>query len=189
MFLANISHELRTPLNAILGFSSLMRREPDVSPSQQERLDIINRSGEYLLTLINDVLEMAKIEAGRLQLESAPFDLGAMVRDVADMMRLRAEEKGLRLLLDQSSAFPRHIKGDEARLRQILINLTANAVKFTESRRRDHPAGPAAGRQAASVDRGRGQRRRHQARGPKARCSSLSCNWASQPRKKAPASG
>ena len=131
VFLANISHELRTPLNAILGFSSLMRREPDVSPSQQERLDIINRSGEYLLTLINDVLEMAKIEAGRLQLESAPFDLGAMVRDVADMMRLRAEEKGLRLLLDQSSAFPRHIKGDEARLRQILINLTANAVKFT----------------------------------------------------------
>ena len=74
---------------------------------------------------------MAKIEAGQLQLEVAPFDLGAMVRDVADMMRLRAEEKGLRLLLDQSSAFPRYIKGDEARLRQILVNLIGNAVKFT----------------------------------------------------------
>ncbi len=131
MFLANMSHELRTPLNAILGFSSLMRREPDVSPSQQETLDIINRSGEYLLALINDVLEMAKIEAGRLQLDVAPFDLGAMVRDAADMMRLRAEEKGLRLLLDQSSAFPRYIKGDEARLHQILVNLVGNAVKFT----------------------------------------------------------
>ena len=131
VFLANMSHELRTPLNAILGFSSLMRREPDVSPSQRETLDIINRSGEYLLTLINDVLEMAKIEAGRLQLEAAPFDLGAMVRDVADMMRLRAEEKGLRLRLDQSSAFPRYIKGDQARLHQILVNLVGNAVKFT----------------------------------------------------------
>ena len=131
MFLANMSHELRTPLNAILGFSSLMRREPDVSPSQQETLDIINRSGEYLLALINDVLEMAKIEAGRLQLDVAPFDLGAMVRDAADMMRLRAEEKGLRLQLDQSSAFPRYIKGDEARLHQILVNLVGNAVKFT----------------------------------------------------------
>ncbi len=92
VFLANMSHELRTPLNAILGFSSLMRREPDLTAGEQERLDIINRSGEHLLALINDVLEMAKIEAGRLQLESAPFDLGAMVRDVADMMRLRAEE-------------------------------------------------------------------------------------------------
>ncbi len=131
IFLANMSHELRTPLNAILGFSSLMRREPDASAGQREKLDIINRSGEHLLTLINDVLEMAKIEAGRVQLEVALFDLGGMVRDVADMMRLRAEEKGLRLLLDQSSEFPRYIKGDEGRLRQILMNLVGNAVKFT----------------------------------------------------------
>ncbi len=131
VFLANMSHELRSPLNGILGFSSLMRREPDLTAGQRETLDIINRSGEYLLALINDVLEMAKIEAGRLELEAAPFDLGAMVRDVTDMMRLRAEEKGLRLLLDQSSAFPRYIKGDEARLHQILVNLVGNAVKFT----------------------------------------------------------
>jgi PAS domain S-box-containing protein len=131
MFLANMSHELRTPLNAVLGFSSLMRREPDTTANQRNRLDIINRSGEHLLKLINDVLEMAKIEAGRIELEVAPFDLGALVRDVVDMMRLRAEEKGLRLLLDQSSEFPRYIKGDEGRIRQILMNLVGNAVKFT----------------------------------------------------------
>ncbi len=132
VFLANMSHELRTPLNAILGFSAMLRREPHLAEGQREKLDIINRSGEHLLTLINDVLEIAKIEAGRLQLEIAPFDLGAMVRDVVDLMRLRAEEKGLWLQLDQSSEFPRYIKGDEARLRQILVNLAGNAVKFTK---------------------------------------------------------
>ena len=131
-FLANMSHELRTPLNAILGFSSMMRRDPDVSASQRANLDIINRSGEHLLTLINDVLEVAKIEAGRMRLEIAPFDLGSMVRDVVDMMQIRAQEKGLQLLIDQASEFPRYIKGDEARLRQILVNLVSNAVKFTE---------------------------------------------------------
>ncbi len=131
VFLANMSHELRTPLNAILGFSSLMRREPQLTASQKENLDIINRSGEHLLSLINDVLEMAKIEAGRVQLKISPFDLGSMVRDVVDMMQLRAQEKGLRLLLDQESAFPRFIKGDEARLREVLVNLVGNAIKFT----------------------------------------------------------
>ncbi len=131
VFLANMSHELRTPLNTILGFSGLMRREPELTSSQREKLDIINRSGEHLLTLINDVLEIAKIEAGRIQLQIAPFDAGTMVRDVASMMELRAREKGLRLVLDQSSAFPRYLKGDEGRLRQILVNLVGNAVKFT----------------------------------------------------------
>ncbi|QFY43856.1 response regulator [Candidatus Methylospira mobilis] len=132
LFLANMSHELRTPLNAILGFSSMMRRDPGATESQRGNLDVINRSGEHLLSLINDVLEMAKIEAGRQQLVIAPFDLGGMVRDVATMMQLRAREKGLQLLLDQDSDFPRYIKGDEARLRQILVNLVSNAVKFTE---------------------------------------------------------
>lgn len=131
-FLANISHELRTPLNSILGFSGLMRQEPSLTQRQKQNLDIINRSGEHLLTLINDVLEMAKIEAGRVQLDNSPFDLGAMVRDVTEMMAIRAKEKGLHLLLDQSSQFPRHIDGDEARLRQILINLVGNAIKFTQ---------------------------------------------------------
>jgi PAS domain S-box-containing protein len=131
VFLANMSHELRTPLNAILGFSDLLRRAPDLSDVHREKLDIINRSGSHLLALINDVLEMSKIEAGRLQLDHAPFDLGGLVRDVTDMMRLRAQEKGLTLLLDQSSSFPRFIRGDEARMRQILVNLVSNAVKFT----------------------------------------------------------
>ncbi|ADL55334.1 ATP-binding protein [Gallionella capsiferriformans] len=132
VFLANMSHELRTPLNAVLGFSSLLRKDPLLSKEQRTNLNIINRSGEYLLALINDVLEMAKIEAGWVQLDSAPLDLGMLVRDVTDMMQVRAQEKGLQLLIDQSSEFPRYIRGDEARLRQILINLVGNAVKFTQ---------------------------------------------------------
>ncbi|WP_082879674.1 PAS domain-containing protein [Methylomonas methanica] len=132
VFLANMSHELRTPMNAILGFSGLLRRDPQLTEKQRENLDIINRSGEHLLTLINDVLEVAKIEAGRLKLEIAPFDLGSMVRDVTEMMQIRAQEKSLLLVLDQSSEFPRYIKGDEARIRQIIINLINNAVKCTE---------------------------------------------------------
>ncbi len=131
VFLANMSHELRTPLNAILGFSNMMRRDPLLPDKHRQNIDIINRSGEHLLTLINDVLEMTKIEAGRVQLENAPFDLGSMVRDVTDMMQIRAHEKGLRLLVDQDSRFPRYIVGDEARLRQVMINLMGNAVKFT----------------------------------------------------------
>jgi PAS domain S-box-containing protein len=131
VFLANMSHELRTPLNAILGFSQMMQRDENLSKDQHETLNIINNSGEHLLKLINDVLEIAKIEAGKLQLEIAPFDLHTLVREVSDMMRLRAEQKGLKLELDQSSQFPRYIKTDEARLRQILVNLLSNAIKFT----------------------------------------------------------
>ncbi len=130
-FLANMSHELRTPLNAILGFSAMMRREPELTQDQRQKLDIINRSGDYLLTLINDVLDIARIEAGRVQLENNAFDLGGMIRDITDMMRVRAEEKALQLQVDQTSHFPRYIVGDEARLRQILINLVGNAIKYT----------------------------------------------------------
>jgi CheY-like chemotaxis protein/anti-sigma regulatory factor (Ser/Thr protein kinase) len=126
-----MSHELRTPLNAILGFSSIVRKDPQLPETQWQNLDIINRSGEHLLTLINDVLEMAKIEAGGVSLMTAPFDLGGMVRDVTDMMKVRAKEKGLQLLIDQSSRFPRYIVGDEPRLRQVLINLIGNAIKYT----------------------------------------------------------
>ncbi|MET0006495.1 MAG: AAA family ATPase [Candidatus Thiodiazotropha sp. 6PLUC4] len=131
-FLANMSHELRTPLNAILGFSHMMQRDKNLSKDQHETLNIINNSGEHLLKLINDVLEIAKIEAGKLQLDIATFDLHILVREVSDMMGLRAQQKGLQLALDQSSDFPRYIKGDEARLRQILVNLVSNAVKFTD---------------------------------------------------------
>jgi len=132
IFLANMSHELRTPLNAILGFSSIMRKNPMLHENDRRNIDIINRSGEHLLTLINDVLDMAKIEAGRVHLEEAPFDLGVIVQDVSNMMQARAAEKNLKLLIDQSSEFPRYIIGDEARLRQVLINLVGNAIKFTQ---------------------------------------------------------
>ncbi|MCI5208150.1 MAG: PAS domain S-box protein, partial [Candidatus Electrothrix sp. ATG2] len=133
VFLANMSHELRTPLNAILGFSQLMQTDPQASTSQLEKLHIINRSGHHLLQLINDVLDMSKIEAGRMQLDLQDLDLGELVRDVIDMMRLRAEEKGISLTLAQDSSFPRFIHGDGPKLRQILINLVGNAVKFTET--------------------------------------------------------
>jgi PAS domain S-box-containing protein len=131
VFLANMSHELRTPLNAILGFSHMMQRDETLSNEQHETLNIINNSGEHLLNLINDVLEIAKIEAGKLQLEIAPFDLHTMVNEVTDMMRLRAQQKGIQLELNQSDKTPQYIKSDEARLRQILVNLVSNAVKFT----------------------------------------------------------
>lgn len=132
IFLANMSHELRTPLNAILGFSQIMATESGLTPAQRENIEIINRSGEHLLGLINDVLEIAKIEAGKLQLDVSTFDLHDMVLNVADMMRLRAQQKGLQLQLEQTSDVPRHIKGDASRLRQILVNLVSNAVKFTD---------------------------------------------------------
>jgi signal transduction histidine kinase/CheY-like chemotaxis protein len=132
MFLANMSHELRTPLNAILGFSDLLRRAPGVSEGQQETLAVIHKSGDHLLGLINDVLDIAKIEAGRVRLEPAPFDLGALILDVAEMLRVRARDKGLQLLVDESSQFPRYVVGDEAKIRQILINLISNAIKATE---------------------------------------------------------
>lgn len=132
LFLANMSHELRTPLNTILGFSGILNQDPLLNDSQRRNINIINLSGEYLLTLINDILDIAKIESGKLHLQIASFDLGAMVHDIQEMMRIRAEQKGLQLQFDQSSEFPRYIKGDEARLRQILINLVGNAVKFTE---------------------------------------------------------
>lgn len=132
VFLANMSHELRTPLNAILGFSQMMAQEPGLTASQSESLKIINNSGEHLLKLINDVLELAKIEAGKLQLEVSSFDLHGLVRDIVDMMRVRAQQKGLPLTLEQSPQLPHYIKGDEARLRQILSNLIGNAIKFTD---------------------------------------------------------
>ncbi len=130
-FLANMSHELRTPLNAILGFSALLRRDAGIVGRDREHLDIINRSGEHLLGLINDILDMAKIEAGRVELQIAPLDLHALVRDLVGMMGQRALEKSLELRLEQSSRVVRYLRGDEIRLRQALVNLLGNAIKFT----------------------------------------------------------
>ncbi|MEB3291898.1 MAG: GAF domain-containing protein [Synechococcales bacterium] len=131
-FLANMSHELRTPLNAILGFSQLMNRDPALTPEQQENLSIINRSGEHLLVLINDVLEMSKIEAGQLSLNFNPFDLHQMLRSLQSMLELKAREKDLILKFVEKIPFPCWIFGDESKLRQVLINLLSNAIKFTE---------------------------------------------------------
>ena len=130
-FLATMSHELRTPLNAILGFSHLLR-ENSVSEEQRKQLDIINRSGEHLLTLINDVLDVAKIEAGKYELAIDPCDLASLVRDVIEMMRVRADARNLALACVQSAGFPRYVRTDASKLRQVLINLLGNAIKFTQ---------------------------------------------------------
>jgi PAS domain S-box-containing protein len=131
-FLANMSHELRTPLNAILGFSHLMDGDPNLTDEQQENLVIINRSGEHLLALINDVLEMSKIEAGRVTLQETGFDLYDLLDSLEEMFRLRAAERGLTLSLRRAEDVPRYVVTDEGKLRQVLSNLLGNAAKFTQ---------------------------------------------------------
>ncbi|URD51747.1 hybrid sensor histidine kinase/response regulator [Chroococcidiopsis sp. CCNUC1] len=130
-FLANMSHELRTPLNAILGFSQLMNREPSLTDRQQESLRIINRSGEHLLSLVNDVLDLAKIESGKMTLYPTDFDLYVLLDSIKEMLALRAESKGLQLTIERSNNLPQYIKTDDKKLRQVLINLLGNAIKFT----------------------------------------------------------
>jgi CheY-like chemotaxis protein/anti-sigma regulatory factor (Ser/Thr protein kinase) len=128
-----MSHELRTPLNGILGFAQLLVRRTPRDPEDQQGLQVILKSGEHLLGLINDVLSLAKIEAGRITLEAADFDLAALARDVMGVLRFRAEEKSLLLACEMDeAALPPAVHGDEGRLRQILLNLLGNAVKFTE---------------------------------------------------------
>ena len=131
VFLANMSHELRSPLNAILGFSRLLRDDETVSPEDGQTLDIITQSGEHLLTIVNDVLDLAKIESGRVVLERAAFDVRGTLRDVARLMGERAEAKGLTLTLTIADDVPPAVVGDQSKLRQIVLNLVANAVKFT----------------------------------------------------------
>jgi signal transduction histidine kinase/CheY-like chemotaxis protein/ligand-binding sensor domain-containing protein len=133
-FLATMSHELRTPLNGVLGFAQLLARRHTRDAEDRHGLEVIIRSGEHLLGLINDVLSLAKIEAGRITLEEKAFDLRTLLRDVEQVLRFRAEEKGLRFTIDlQADALPQAVRGDEMRVRQILINLAGNAVKFTEA--------------------------------------------------------
>lgn len=130
-FIANMSHELRTPLNAILGFTQLMIRNQALPVEEQKHLEIISRSGEHLLSLINDVLDLSKIEAECLTLEPDNFDLYGFLNDLKQMFELQANQKNLHLLLEISEATPQYIKTDRGKLRQILINLLNNAVKFT----------------------------------------------------------
>lgn len=131
-FLANMSHELRTPLNAILGFTQLMTRDASLSASQQEHLGIVSRSGEHLLELINDILTMSKIEAGLITLNENSFDLYWLLDSLEEMLRLRAESRGLQLNFEIDPQVSQYLNSDESKLRQVLINLLGNAIKFTE---------------------------------------------------------
>ena len=132
IFLANMSHEFRTPLNAILGFTQLMNRDTSLAAEQQENLGIIGRSGEHLLGLINDVLELSKIEAGRATLNEQSFDLHHLLHGLEEMFRLRAEDEGLTLIFERAPDVPQYVRADEGKLRQVLMNLLGNAVKFTQ---------------------------------------------------------
>ena len=132
VFLANMSHEIRTPMNAILGFSQLMLRDQDLTPQQCQYLGTINRSGEHLLALINDILEMSKIEAGRTTLSLSTFDLSVLLKDLEMMFRVRTNEKKLAFSVEVIGDVPQYIVTDINKLRQVFINVLGNAVKFTE---------------------------------------------------------
>lgn len=132
-FLANMSHELRTPLNIILGFTQLLVRDRLLTAQQQEYLGSIARSGEHLLELINDVLEMSKIEAGRASLNETSFDLYHQLQTLDDMWQPKATTKGLQLILEHQAEVPQYVSADERKLRQVLMNLLSNAIKFTEA--------------------------------------------------------
>ncbi|MEG3850088.1 AAA family ATPase, partial [Microcoleus sp. herbarium13] len=134
-FLANMSHELRTPLNIILGFTQLLLRDRFLSAQQQEHLDTITRSGEHLLQLINDVLEMSKIEAGRASLNETTFDLYHQLNTLDDMWQPKATAKGLQLTVERETNVPQYVRLDESKLRQVLMNLLSNAIKFTPAGR------------------------------------------------------
>ncbi len=131
-FLANMSHELRTPLNGILGYAQILNRDPNLNTGQKDGLGIIYNSGQHLLTLINDVLDLAKVEADKLELELAPLNLSAFLDDIVALMSMAARQKGLQFIYQPDPSLPAFIEADEKRLRQVLLNLLGNAVKFTE---------------------------------------------------------
>ncbi|MBV6625261.1 MAG: response regulator [Rivularia sp. (in: Bacteria)] len=130
-FIAHTSHELRTPLNAILGFAQLLQQETGLSAKQQREIEVIQRSGQHLLTLINDILYVAKIEAGKLNLEFTDFILSSFLENLEAMIRIRTQQKGIEFEHRILSDLPLIVRGDETRLRQLLLNLLSNAVKFT----------------------------------------------------------
>lgn len=153
VFLANMSHELRTPLNAILGFAQLLARSPDIEGEYRENLGIIVRSGEHLLGLINEILDIAKIEAGQTPLQVGAFDLHRLIADIGEMFATRAQSGGLSFAKEIAADLPRYAKGDAGKIRQVLINLLGNAIKFTKaggvrltaaSRPEESPAGAGA---------------------------------------------
>ncbi len=132
-FLANMSHELRTPLNAILGFAQIMEPSPNLTRENRDNLRIIHRSGEHLLTLINQALDLSKIEAGRMLIESTNFDIYRLLDELQDMFQLRAGNQELQLIFQRSPNLPQYVQADHIKLRQVLINLLSNAIKFTQN--------------------------------------------------------
>jgi len=131
-FLANMSHELRTPLNSILGYAQILRRDKTLNDRQRGGLSTIQQSGEHLLTLINDILDLSKIEAGKMELYPSPINLPAFLQMIADIIRIKAEEKSLLFVYEPSPDSPLAVEADGKRLRQVLLNLLGNAVKFTD---------------------------------------------------------
>lgn len=132
VFLANMSHELRTPLNGILGYAQILGRDKKLTPKQLDGVQIIRRSGEYLLTLINDILDISKIEANRIELLPINFNFNDFIRDIVQLFSIRAEQKNITFIYEQLSHLPIGVYADEKRLRQVLINLLGNAIKFTK---------------------------------------------------------
>ncbi len=135
IFLANMSHELRTPLNAILGFAQILKRHKDLSPSRQEAVSTIMRSGDHLLTLINDILDISKIEAGKIELRPGAVSFHVFIHNIDAIVRPWAEAKGLAFSIQKGEALPGVVEADEVRLRQVLLNLIGNAVRYTQSGR------------------------------------------------------
>ncbi|NET57075.1 MAG: PAS domain S-box protein [Symploca sp. SIO2E6] len=132
-FLANMSHELRTPLNGILGYAQILKLQSSLSAKQREQVNIIQQSGEHLLTLLNDILDLSKIEAGKMELYLSNFRLPHFLEGIAEIIRLSAEQKNLVFNYEVLSQLPLYVRGDEKRLRQVLINLLGNAIKFTDT--------------------------------------------------------
>jgi predicted ATPase/signal transduction histidine kinase/DNA-binding response OmpR family regulator/tRNA A-37 threonylcarbamoyl transferase component Bud32 len=131
-FLANMSHELRTPLNGILGYTQICKKDKNLTDQQKNRIDIIHQCGEHLLTLINDILDLSKIEARKMELYPKEFHFPEFLESITEICRIPAEQKGIELIYKTLSSLPKVIRADEKRLRQVLINLLGNAAKFTE---------------------------------------------------------
>jgi signal transduction histidine kinase/CheY-like chemotaxis protein len=131
-FIANMSHELRSPLNAVLGFSQMMMRAKNLTAEHYESVSIINRSGDYLLTLINNILDLSKIEAGKTTLNLQTFDLEHLLDEIEDMLQLSAFNAGISLVFERDLSVPKYICTDQVKLRQVLINLIGNGIKFTK---------------------------------------------------------